>query len=67
VRLAGYDPDNLNPAERTHMDFASESKAWRDIWSAGQGIGAIHAVVPAAGLVARLGREYAAARAQLLP
>ena len=65
VRQAGYDPDNLNPAERTHMDFASESKAWRDIWSAGQGIGVIREVVPAADLVARLAREYAAARARL--
>ena len=48
------------------MDFSGGSaKAWKDIWGAGQGIGAVRAVVPAAGLVARLDREYRAARARL--
>jgi nitronate monooxygenase len=52
------------------MDFGtnekSESKAWRDIWGAGQGIGAVDAVVPAAEVVERLTREYADARSRLL-
>jgi nitronate monooxygenase len=64
VRAAGMDPDHL-PAEGTKMDFSRDSKAWRDIWSAGQGIGAVDAVVPVAALVARLEREYEAARARL--
>ena len=38
---------------------------WRDIWSAGHGIGAVRAVVPAAQVVARLAAEYGAARARL--
>jgi nitronate monooxygenase len=41
------------------------TKAWKDIWGSGQGIGAVKAVVPAAELVARLRREYAAARARI--
>jgi nitronate monooxygenase len=65
VTKAGYDPDKLDPAHRATMDISGEGKAWRDIWSAGQGIGAIDSVVPAADLVARLGREYAAAKARL--
>jgi nitronate monooxygenase len=40
----------------------SAKKAWKDIWGCGQGIGAVRAVVPAAELVARLRREYGAAR-----
>jgi nitronate monooxygenase len=64
VRAAGFDPDHL-PAEGATMDFGRESRAWRDIWSAGQGIGAVDAVVPVADLVARLEREYRAARARL--
>ena len=36
----------------------NEAKAWRDVWGCGQGIGAIHAVVPAADLIGRLSREY---------
>lgn len=66
---AGLDPENLAGVDPTAMKFGSEgsakSKAWRDIWGSGQGIGAIDAVVPAGELVARLEREYAAARAAL--
>jgi len=64
VRAAGLDPANL-PAEATKMDFSRETRAWRDIWSAGQGIGVVTEVVPVAALVARLEREYLAARARL--
>jgi nitronate monooxygenase len=48
------------------MNFGgAAAKAWKDIWGCGQGIGAIDAVLPAAERVARLQREYAAARARL--
>ena len=48
------------------MNFGSgRTKAWKDIWGCGQGIGAIEQVVPTAELVARLKREYAAARQRL--
>ena len=66
VRLAGYDPDALPAEGKATMDLAAESRAWRDIWSAGQGIGAIREVVPAGVLVERLAVQYAAARARLL-
>ena len=47
------------------MNFGGDArKAWKDIWGCGQGIGAVKAVVPAADLVGRLAREYAAARAK---
>ena len=63
---AGLDPDNLPVSDATKMDFGSgRSKAWKDIWGSGQGIGAVTGVVPAAELVARLTREYDAARARL--
>ena len=45
---------------------SSKSKAWRDIWGCGQGIGAIKEVVPTAKLVERLKGEYEAARQRLL-
>ena len=69
VRRAGLDPDNLPPG--TGMSFAStsgdgnEAKAWRDIWSAGQGIGVVDAVVPVGERIAQMKREYDAARARL--
>jgi nitronate monooxygenase len=65
---AGLDPDNLALSDPSKMDFASmtdSKKAWRDIWGCGQGIGAVDAVVPAADLIARLKREYQAARERI--
>lgn len=70
VVAAGLDPDNLPKGDVSTMNFGSggntDAKAWRDIWGSGQGIGAVKAVLPAAELVARLKREYDAARARLL-
>lgn len=42
----------------------SKKKAWKDIWSAGQGIGTIHDAPPVADLVARMKAEYRAAAAK---
>jgi nitronate monooxygenase len=68
VRNAGLDPDHLPESDPTKMNFGGGEgarKAWKDIWGCGQGIGAVKAVVPAASLVDRLAREYAAARARV--
>jgi nitronate monooxygenase len=66
VARAGYEPDALPTGPRPRLDVGEgEAKVWRDLWSAGQGIGSISEVVPVAGLVARLGREYRAARERL--
>ena len=66
---AGLDPDNLAVSDPSAMNFGSggntDAKAWKDIWGCGQGIGAVKAVLPAGELVARLRREYAAAKARL--
>src|SRR3954471_16935144 len=65
VRAAGLDPDNLPESDPSAMNFAggegSKPKAWKEIWGCGQGIGAVHQVLPAGELVARLKREYAEA------
>ena len=66
IRAAGMDPDHLPESDPSAMNFGDGAKkAWKDIWGCGQGIGAVKAVVPAAELVARLKREYEAARARL--
>ena len=59
---AGLDPEG--PAPAMNMD-KKEAKAWRDIWSAGHGVGGIDAVVPVERLVAELVEDFAAATAQL--
>lgn len=68
VRNAGLDPEALAQSDPSKMDFGAalgDSKAWKDIWGCGQGVAAIDRVVPAAELIARLGREYEDARRQL--
>jgi nitronate monooxygenase len=63
---AGLDPDHLPESDPSKMDFGqAHAKAWKDIWGCGQGIGAIDKVMPAGELVARLKREYDAARERL--
>lgn len=59
IARAGYDPQNL-PRREAGVDVEGESKAWRDIWAAGQGIGAVHDAVSIDVMVARWKREYEA-------
>ncbi len=54
----GIDPKTL-PEHK--LDMADEAKAWKTVWSAGQGAGSIHDVVPAAKLVQRLSGEFSTA------
>jgi len=58
---AGLDPDNLPESDPSKMNFSggsSKAKAWKDIWGAGQGVGAVHDIVPTVDLIARLKHEY---------
>ena len=69
IENVGLDPDNLPNKAGTQMDFEaadqSDFKAWKDIWGAGQGVGAIHKVEPVATRVDRFVEEYRAASAAL--
>lgn len=66
IAAAGLDPHNLPESDPSAMNFGGDAKkAWKDIWGSGQGIGAVKSVVPAAEMIARLSREYAAAKARI--
>jgi nitronate monooxygenase len=66
---SGLDPDSLDKLESLPTGFGSDgssrSKAWRDIWGSGQGIGAVDKVQPAADYIAQLERQYGQARERL--
>jgi nitronate monooxygenase len=65
---AGFDPDNLPPKPEMNMNReAREKKAWKHVWSAGQGVGSIADVPTVAALCARLKEEYAEAWASFRP
>jgi nitronate monooxygenase len=69
IVAAGLDPDALPESDASQMSFgsggASQAKAWRDIWGCGQGIGVLEGIAPAREQIARLAREYAAAKTSL--
>lgn len=59
---AGYDPANMPEDKKPNFENAQDgAKAWKNVWSAGQGVGAVRAVEPLARIVERLKSEYAAA------
>ncbi|MBV8908145.1 MAG: nitronate monooxygenase, partial [Sphingomonas sp.] len=66
---AGLDPDNLEAGSLDTMKFgsggSSKSKAWRDIWGSGQGIGVIDRVHTVASYVDLLEVQYAATKARI--
>ena len=67
IRNAGMDPENLPESDPSKMDFGGDkSKAWKDIWGCGQGIGAIDKIQSTADYVAQIKRQYMAARERVL-
>lgn len=64
----GLDPTNLQRAEGKAINIdggGDNAKAWKEIWSAGQGIGAIRRAEPAGDYIDWLVQDYAAARAAM--
>jgi nitronate monooxygenase len=62
---AGVDPGKIPLDAKLNISAESETKAWKDVWSAGQGVGGIHDILPAAELCQRLIAEYREAMASL--
>ncbi len=54
----GIDPKSL-PEHK--LDMGEEARAWKTVWSAGQGAGAVHDILPVRDLVGRLQDEYSQA------
>lgn len=67
IESQGFDPDNLPVKNKafTHEAASKPVKAWKDVWSAGQGVGAVGSVESTSAVIARLQAEYAQARSAL--
>ncbi len=62
IVAAGLDPDNLQGKDKMDLSNTQQQvKAWKNIWSAGQGVNHIHAAEPVEKIVARYAEEYRAA------
>lgn len=70
IEAAGMDPNNLPESDPSKMSFGSggseKSKAWKDIWGCGQGIGAVKDIRPAEDVVKRLIDEYNTAKERVM-
>ena len=68
IQNAGLDPDNLPTADKSAMNFGSggntDSKAWKDIWGSGQGIGLIEDAPTVESLVERIRSEFSEATSE---
>jgi nitronate monooxygenase len=59
LRRVGYDPEQMpDKPQRNYDSSPSAAKRWKDVWSAGQGVGAIEAIEPVRVVVDRLVDEY---------
>lgn len=66
IRAAGLDPDELTATQVDGDRFRSTGrKAWKDIWSAGQGVGNIDAILPVDEIVRQLKADYEASLARM--
>jgi len=71
LEAAGFPMDKLNQAGEINYGeklkpIDDEAKAWKTVWSAGQGVSQIHDVLTVPELVSRLTEEYRNARERLL-
>ena len=71
LEAAGFDMQKLNQAGDVNYGeklkpMDDEAKAWKTVWSAGQGVSQINDVVPVEALVQRLEAEYQQARSRLM-
>lgn len=66
IRAAGLDPDNLPLTNGNTLETLQKDKsAWRDIWSAGQGIGSVENIPTAGNLIDQLEAEFQQASKKL--
>lgn len=68
IAQAGFDPDALPAREADSMDIATrvdKPKAWKDVWSAGQGVGSVDDIPAVDMLVHRLQTEFLQASSRL--
>lgn len=63
----GLDPDRLDVAGRERNYQAGDAvRRWKDLWAAGQGLGAVTGIQPVAAIVDRLTDQYQRAATRLV-
>ncbi|MNT46654.1 hypothetical protein D3C72_1833140 [compost metagenome] len=62
LAAAGFTPDQVKAEGKIDFsgDIVAAPKAWKDVWSAGHGVGAVRSVATVAEVVAELETDYVA-------
>ena len=60
LAACGFDPDRLasQSVERDYDSSTGGHRRWKDVWAAGQGLGAVRAIEPVAQIVDKLETQY---------
>ncbi len=59
IENMGLDPDNLSGGSKMDLSGFDESiKSWKDVWSAGHGVGSVKKIQTTAEIIDRLESEY---------
>ena len=68
IKKAGLDPEHLKKKETVDLAHLenSDAKAWKDIWSAGQGVSTVDKILPISQVVDELEEEYEHALSKLI-
>jgi len=64
LEAAGFDPKNMPDKQAINLGRPEDQakKRWKEVWSAGQGVGAVREIEPVSQIVDELAREYATLR-----
>lgn len=66
LRRMGMDPEHMPEKPERNYDSSQQGpKRWKDVWSAGQGVGAVRSIESVHAVVDRLAREYDVALARV--
>jgi nitronate monooxygenase len=63
LKAAGFAPEALKSERKIDFTTTDSAKPWKNIWGAGQAVGAVKIVEPVAAIVDAIAADYAALRA----
>jgi nitronate monooxygenase len=64
LKAAGFTPEALKSERKIDFTTTETAKPWKNIWGAGQAVGAVKAREPVAAIVDAIAADYAAVRSQ---
>jgi nitronate monooxygenase len=64
LKASGFTPEALKSERKIDFSTTDTAKPWKNIWGAGQAVGAVNGIEPVAAIVDRIAKEYEMLRAR---